>query len=396
MRIIPAYIACVFSVVVWSCDDGDTCEKNDIKSLLVSIQPLEVPILDAEGYYHSVSDVVIFQDSIYYLGFDGGKSTIDIYNLSSKSFRQKIYLPTQGPNAINHYGGQVAMKALSLDTIVFISPYKDFYLVDGEGEILCHQRLNFDKFGADRPYQSLDFLSLGVSELANCPVTPDSKGNVYVALLWSEDYYEVSNLTVEYSLPPFLGIPVKEPDSMFFVGKYPEVSNQSSLPRSIVNSIAFSRDGQPVIQFEAFHQLYSPKRGFICANYSKQNIDFRSYSTSKIINEKEEMQFFISDPAYVALVSDTSAGRYYRFVKHYQEYNDSSENPKLRLEADFSIQVFNEELEYLGEHRFAGGKYDYLKPHVMPGGRILFSKETSANNSNKEEQLEFDIIAFDL
>jgi hypothetical protein len=182
-----------------------------------------------------------------------------------------------------------------------------------------------------------------------------------------------------------------------FQGSWPNNYLGDNAPYNPFIHLSLNRDSSNVfLTYFNSHLIFSTKddRFFeIPSKYFDDRYTLFSINENADYTTEEELDAYHNDEGYVNLVHDSYNRLYYRIAKH---ANEKNENKSMhRMESAWSIIVFNEQFNILGEVLMPEKVYNYLQ--ILPTSKgLLISKENPYSPTNKEEVYEFDLIEIDL
>jgi len=362
-------------------------------------QSIEIPLVKKNQYSHSQIQLI---DSCTFIGLDRKFQKLDIFSICDSTFLKSVDFADDGPNWVYPV---TSFQYINKDSIFLFSlDASAFQLIDTESKVLNEWRLHEENFFSD--YDNTKFG--GLNTFSPISYTENSLHLIpfqYNSLNSSLIFYVAPNSEfggfkyreTAYNSVPIAFYDIHERAYNRFVGKWPKSYQKPKVPNNVF--LQFEKNTRVndfVVNFS-----YSPKI-FSTLNYKYYKIrskfdtqDFKLYDLNKEegYTTEEELSSYHHDEAYVNLVYDPYQNLYYRVFK-----KSNSENESIKshfIEAEWSIIVFNEQFEVLGEVLMPKKVYNYLHMLPTPEG-LLISKENPYSPSNKEEVYEFDLIEIDL
>lgn len=208
------------------------------------------------------------------------------------------------------------------------------------------------------------------------------KGNLFLNLNFGLD--PIENKQDFFSKPLQLICNISNPNKSFSLGQYSELYLESGwypwrnfVTRAVLkNKILFS--------FPIDHKIYVYNllnkqliKQFNCKSNYIDNIKKAKYD-----NFQENMNYIMSEPAYLNILYNKNTKVYYRIVKHRQENTSTNGKSKQAIQSKWSIIAFDEDFQAIGEQDFEQEKYNFTLICTTSNG---FAITNSIFNSNYTE-----------
>jgi hypothetical protein len=387
----------VFIIVTVSCS-----KKKEVKHLSLDfriLQSIEIPMMKKNQYSHSQIQLI---DSCTFVGLDRDFQKLDIYSKCEKRLLRSINFEGEGPNRIYptssfHY--------ISNDSIfLYSSDASTFQLIDSDAQVLNEWRVFDNKYpnsisdsiiGGNGSYYPFSYTQNGIFYF---PFLHDDKeGDLIVQIHPESNLSGFGDMKTQYSAPILASLNLAKRDFEQFQGSWPDNFLKEKAPYNPFIHLSLNHDGSNVlISYFNSDLIFSTKEDKffeIPSKFFDNNYTLFSITESADYTTEEELDAYHNDEGYVNLVYDTYKKLYYRIAKHANK--KSGDESTHRMESEWSIIVFNEQFEIVGEVLMPRKKYNYLQ--ILPTSKgLLISKENPYSPSNKEEVYEFDLIEIDL
>ncbi|HET8861072.1 DUF4221 family protein [Marivirga sp.] len=376
-----------------SCQES--VQNNNVKLDYEKISAVEIFLNGEDQYNHSQ---IQLKDSCFVIGLDRDFQKLDIFSYCDQSFNKTIAFSNDGPNRIFpitsfYYHSSDSIFLFSLDASVF-------QLIDQEANLINEWRLLENIFprnvGEEIDGGTGYFypFSLTQNGMFNIPFKYDSlAGQLVFNIVAQSSFSGFHDLKTFYSSPVLTKYSIKDDTFRDFEGHWPKIYQKSEAPNNPFNNFAFNiSKNEEIINFYNSNNVFSSindKFYEIKSDFIDQSFTLFSITEGFDYTTEQELEAYHNDEGYVNLVYDTYRKLYYRIAKHANK-NSGNENMH-RMESAWSIVVFNEQYEILGEVLMPKTIYNYL--HILPTPQgILISKENPYSPTNKEEVYEFDLI----
>lgn len=360
------------------------------------IQSISIDI-DTMQYSFLSSHVLETDTGTFFIGFDNQKQAIDFYNLKSQKYVHSLGLDSQGPNAVEE---PAAFYFHSADSI-FISRYGYFqiYLVNSKGEKLNEWRF-FDMQLPDSIKRRSDVVGTfglgGFDQYGmNIFYLPESKElltNIHITPLNEENSFPTT-----YELPILAKLDIITGKVVKLFGEFPPEYFGSEIPHDLFTSYAIGPDKIAISFLSSPRVMVAEenKNTFYCigSNYIR-NEDVKLYDNRDGGKVEDFWKGYSYSPLYVKLLYDKYRKKYYRIAKHEIPEVKGSKMVADKLEAVWSVIVFDAEMNVEGEAVFPAKEYNFMDIHCIKEG-ILIGKSNPFRKDFKEEQMQFDLITLD-
>ncbi|WMN07262.1 DUF4221 family protein [Marivirga arenosa] len=384
-------------VVLWTCSCNDQTHQNENLDYRI-LKKIEIELSSKNQYIHSQLQ---FLDSCTIIALDRNFRKLDIISICDERFEKSILLQDDGPDKVYpvssfFYHSVDSIFLFSLDAVTF-------QLVDTSSHVLNEWRLQnlvfpdevFANISGSNGY--FDPFSLTQNGMFHLPFNFDeSKNRLTVNILPQSEFMGFKDRKTYYS-SPLIGIYSLENNSfMSFSGEWPDLYQADKTPNNPFNNFVFNDKQKFVINFYNSDKVFSSEKNDfyrISSNYFDERYTLFSIDAEADYTTEQELNAFHKDEGYVNLVFDPFKRLYYRIAKHSND-NLGKENSH-RMEAEWSIIVFNENFVVLGEVLMPKKTYNYLQ--ILPtNSGLLVSKENIYSPTNNEELYEFDLIEITL
>lgn len=357
-----------------------------------------IPLSGDEQYEHTQLQMI---DSGTIIALDQQFQRLDILSLSEKKLVKSIPFAKDGPNQI--YPTQ-AIYFHNKDSIFLYSlDASAFQLINLNAEVLDSWILNDNTYPdsisaslKEVGVNSFSPVAITQSDFLYFPFSYDSKRqSLLFNVLPNTNAEGFNDRDLIYSLPPIAIYNIKDRKYKQFMGKWPDSYQREMAPNNpfihfywnkALDELLVNFQNDPSIYWAHADDFYTIGSNYFKANHTQFDIKHGvAYTT------EEELEALHVDEAYINLIFNPSKNHYYRIAKH---VNLSTADAK-RLEAPWSIIVFNKQFEVLGEVLMPKAMYNYL--HILPTPEgLLISKENPYSSTNKEEEYAFDLIEINL
>ncbi len=387
----------IFICIITSCNYRGEVDHKLINFKVV--KNVEIPLNARIQYNHSQIQSI---DSCTIIGLDRKFQKLDIYTICEEKLLSSINFDDEGPNRIYPIN---SFYYLSKDSIfLYSSDASTFQLIDSTAQVLNEWRLFDNKYveplsdtiiGGNGKYYPFSHTQNG---LFNFPFLYDRiNGNPIIQVMPASELAGFGNRKTIYNAPILARVNLNSGSFEDFQGRWPKNYLEEKAPSNPFVHLSQSHDSSNVLlTYFNSDLIFSTKNDKFLEMPSKY---FDDRYTLFSINEnadyttEEELDAYHNDEGYVNLVYNPYRGLYYRIAKHANEQTDAERLH--RMESAWSIIVFNEQFEILGEALMPEKTYNFLQ--ILPAARgLLISKENSYSPTNKEEIYEFDLIEMDL
>ena len=349
---------------------------------LVESRKITFPI-DENTYYNSKCIFQFEKDNKEYLSFQNTEKRqydIQIYDISSQEKVKAIPMQKQGPNGVPSVFGVKYVDSLGT-FLLFQSNFRRITMFSENGEVLRKYKIESPKtpfigYTVDSYYYNPSFLKDSVLYLAPSAGKPNMK---------KEDWRKT---------PMLLSLNLETGEVDFPPINYPSIFNQAvkNLAAGADYSYDYnSKDNRLVCSFISYDSimvtddLHSVKWFDGKSRYLEKNLKPRLAEASEGFREFAALK---QSGHYFHLMYDKYRDVYYRFVEHPCEPGPDEyplDDPKAR---EFSVIIFDKELQILGETKFQGNKY-YNKMSFVGRDGLYISENNLANPEFDEDKLVF-------
>jgi hypothetical protein len=113
-------------------------EKSPFGDFYMQVDTVSIPIGPDQTFIYPLFGTISENDSLYFLGYNRIKHSIDIFNLTAEDYQTRVDLEKEGPNGIPDV---ISFTPVTLDSLYIMSSYR-ISLVNTTGEILDKISIN--------------------------------------------------------------------------------------------------------------------------------------------------------------------------------------------------------------------------------------------------------------
>ncbi|AEI49635.1 DUF4221 family protein [Runella slithyformis] len=377
---INTLLYCYLVALAISCSSKeDNKDKKNISATLKTIKEIKIPIDKSVAIYSSTVDYIEEGGRSYI--FKTNYNDLLFIDIKDKKIAKRLSFPEQGPNGV----GNISQAYYHANDSVFLltDPYHIIH-VNSKLEKVNNYRLDANTEAGQRGIypqnnNKIIFYNNSIIGFMHPKVHPNKK-----AMLLNTEAFVSLNCNTKDAIPLPLKFPelLQDPnDTWDFIHFRPTtilVGKQLIVSFPASDSIyLFSLETNKVKRFSGKSRHYSGKILPLSSNSFKASIDA-----------------YKSTHAYFLLKYDKFRKLFYRFVLFPTEEktnNYSLEN--LVLMKPFSVQIFNEKFELIGETEiFKANTFNFVDCFVSREG-LLISNNHPKNPKTNEDFLSYSLFA---
>lgn len=312
--------------------------------------------------------------------FNPTLNSLDVYDLTQFKLIKRINYELDGPDLLPN-------------TLDFYWHSKDSIFFLGEGGILSlmtdnGKLVNRVIIGTKLPngHDAGDYFAEPTMGLRMDYIPHIKSIQLYAVMIeGNEDYSHSLPFIANYSLQKkkIVNVFGAFPD-VFFQGKHFSLLNDPS--KIVVKNktiLSFGPD-QGVYIYDSFNGDIEQ------VNCAKSKLFSRTEGLPHAVAEYQDLiNFETTEPWYLKIIHDPYRNRYYRFAKHRQELKDANGKMNPRFLGKWSIIVFDDNFNRIGEVVLPANKYAILSSFVAPKGLMILSLLQSKENEKKYFVLNF-------
>ncbi|MCC5919434.1 MAG: DUF4221 domain-containing protein [Cyclobacteriaceae bacterium] len=377
MKIIYLGLICL---IIASCTSQEA-SKEGAEKLSLGFEPTDERILFELDSFTPNVGIMNQYKSGYFYNLNPQKNTIYRYKLGEKSIDQQIIFEREGPNSMSIFGFHV-----HTPDSIFLFPRSggEIAIVNAKG-----QWIREIKYEVPSYHTNAFVLS---SYMESRPYFIEESGILLVKTHIDGDHSQLSKEELSERMITY-AIPFNQDAKVVRGHNYPKDYWKGG-KKLFEPSFAVSKNGRVVYSLFGSHDLY----------YADQLGEKLKTKTAKstFLPEKipllpedgsplEKQKYFQASPHYRTVTYDPYRSVFLRFV--YPEPNleriEQDEIRELqRFPQTFSIQIFNENLDLLGEELFEKNSFIPAEFFITEEG--LYISESHVRNENqKEDELSF-------
>lgn len=387
----------LFFVALWVCSCNELEHQNESLDYRI-LKKYEIDLSSRNQYIHSQLQ---FLDSCTIVALDRNFRKLDIISICDERFEKSILLQDDGSDKVYpvssfFYHSVDSIFLFSLDALTV-------QLIDTSSHVSKEWRLQNLVF-PDKVFEQVVGsngifypFSLTQNGMFHLPFNFDQSKNCLIFNITPQsEFIDFKDRKTFYSSPLVGTYSLENSSFISFTGAWPEIYKADETPNNPFNNLAFDDKHNFLVNFYNSDKVFSSEKNDfyrISSNYFDERYTLFSIDSEADYTTEQELNAFHKDEGYVNLVFDPFKRLYYRIAKHSND-NLEKENSH-RMEAEWSIIVFNENLEVLGEVLMPKKTYNFLQILPTKSG-LLVSKENIYSPTNNEEKYEFDLIEITL
>ena len=364
-----------------SCQSSSNQPHTTYDIGLAESKKIILPV-DENTYYLSRAIFQFEEEGKEYLHFqntDKLQYEILIYDIENQKLAKRIPLEKQGPNAIPAIVGSKPFD--NSRSFIFFQNNVGRVTLYNVADKLMHKYKITRSDGSFMPFIITSYYY--------------SPAFVKDSVLYMRYSIEKPNMTDNYwaTTPIFCSVNLQTEEIDFLPIYYPKTFHQAV--ENLAMGAEFSYDYNYID-----NRLICSFSGYDSIMVSDDLCNVRWYNgksryerkirvnLSEAIGGISELMQDMSKAAYHHIMYDKYRDVYYRFVEHTCEYGDGEylmDEPKAR---EFSVIIFDKDLNIIGETKFPGNKYLYKMSFVGRDG-LYISENNEANPEFDEDKLVF-------
>lgn len=349
--------------------------------------------LESGGYNYSSMDLIKKNGKWYMYGFDSENYDLTILNISEERVEKNIKFSSEGTNALNAVR---AMYVFSFDSIFFLNDINEVYLFNSFAE-----RVNYWKIDAPIPknyfltwkpaYSDYALFAINKAEMLSMDFYYNLKNeSIITNLMILPSYSFASDYQVQSELPILFEIQLNENKFIDYIPNFNPQNNNINL--NMIYPFVSLSNGMQMVGMNYTSSIYTKELDTVFDIKSNNAINqVTSFKPTQEFDLGQDVKAYTQDEAYLGIYYDKYRKVYYRVFQHALLDISDKDELEQKIQAEWSLIVFKNNGEVIGEVNFPKEKYNFLELFVVPEGILLF-EENPYDEQNKEDVLSFDLI----
>ena len=291
--------------------------------------------------------------------------SLDLYDLATGNLYQRVTIPSEGPNAIMGVSGFYVFNPDS----VFLFPKMSL----NKMAIVNLNGLVVSTFSPILPIENEIGKVLNHSSTNSLP-TFFHEGKIYFDQLTLKNTTQEGSLNPDFKVTGFVDF---EADSIRLVEKsgypYSYLGKAFSI-YAAVHSRVINDKGKFVYSWGALDSLILVNSQWDIEEkvFSKSKFKSKDFPETPNANLEQELEAVIGNGYYGRIMYDPFRNLYYRFYHIGRTYSSETDNSIASIfKNDFSVLVYDQDFDFLGETKFEGKTYDFYQAFIGSKGLYL-------------------------
>ena len=369
-----------------------TADKNSLQNdkLIIKYENTMLPVdttISAIGNYNNV----FHKDSNggIYLIVPNLNNELVYFDLRKKKIVNRIKFQEEGPNGIGHIGN---FNFNSNDSIILkgLNPLETYCVNSKGNKVSTFSTSKFPDFQSreilGQPTTNISIFDKYAIQFTQALLLSDYSNNKKYFDLNSSAFSILDFKTGNYSF-----LPIKFPEFMHDKKQYWDLFHFTPSTSIIEDKFYYTFPGSDSLYF---YNLNSKeiRQVSLPSIHSK---DGNGVVVKKFTSIEEYFEIYAQNFSYVKILSDRKNNRILRFIAHpTQKWKKSGNLNDILISKPFSIQIFDSNLNFLGETGvFSDKEYDFLDSFVGEKG-LYISNNHPENPRINERFLSYSIFKF--
>ncbi len=350
------------ALVLCSCNKTD---KSAQESGLILLDSVYINLDDQSAPSLLFNQVTSSDEEELLVNLNQLSGSLDLYDLATGDLYKRIDILSEEPNAILGVSGFYVLNSDS----VFLFPKMSF----NKMAIINFDGLIINSFSPELPLNNEIGKVLNHSSTNSLP-TFFHDGKIYFDQLTLKNTTQDGSLNPDFKVTGFVDF---NKDSIHLLEKsgypYSYLGKAFSI-YAAVHSRVIDDSGKFVYSWGALDSLVIVNSNWDIEQkvFSRSRFKSKNFPETPNANLEQELEAVIGNGYYGRVMFDPFRNLYYRFYHIGRTYSSETGNSIASIfKNDFSVLVYNQDLELLSETKFEGKTYDFYQAFIGRKGLYL-------------------------